>query len=535
MEQKSFKELKDVGRKGFVAELVNPFRIISRTECVEEEDLEMDLGSSAKFESQPLHSTPPNMFESSGKREKGDEQPGCSTWPTTAFEQQMIDPKIMARALAIAMEQARQKGTEEPKTVVSYQSSIEYDTAKILKYHIDELKQYMKGAEMPSKIKKLICREHCLFLHRENQQRCRGEKHEFYPSSVLKKQLACHLVSRFPDMADSDGGCHSLFHTKPRQGGSIVKCLEHINNKLVIPKEKRVKKKSVGKRKEGVRPEGQADVFAENVETLQHMTCGDPRVQSFMEATFVDRRAYIETKDSKAPTIVDILNKFHVLTKQAEIEMEFERMHPGASDAEFRKMFAKIAEAANVQHDDDLASLSSAILPKRCKKQLVERVESVQAMAEKNPALTIVKDIRCCENGKVPVEYKCWYKLRDKSISSAYKELDYLYELVSQVSFRGIMELEIISKMKVDELKDFLRLRGLKVSGRKEELIARVFVAHENNVPLVKSAEEVQQEVAMEYANKLQVEDETLPDPFQLQDGWIKEEDGDQIESASST
>eukprot|EP00794_Sanderia_malayensis_P013493 gene13493-biopygen10068 len=261
MEQKSFKELKDVGRKGFVAELVNPFRIISRTECVEDEDLEMDLGPSAKFESQPLHSTPPNMFE-----------------------QQMIDPKIMARALAIVMEQAQQKkGMEEPNEDYCV-VPVEYDTAKILKYHIDEeeLKQYMEGAEMPSKIKKLICREHCLFLHRENQQRFRGEKHEFYPSTVLKKQLACHLVGKFPDMADSDGGC---------------------------------------------------------------------------------------------------------------IEMEFERMHPGASDAEFRKMFAKIAEAANVQHDDDLASLSSAILPKRCKKQLVERVESVQAMAEKNPALTIVKDI----------------------------------------------------------------------------------------------------------------------------------------------
>ena len=64
------------------------------------------------------------------------------------------------------------------------------------------------------------------------------------------------------------------------------------------------------------------------------------------------------------------------------------------------------------------------------------------------------------------------------------------------------------------------------MSGRKEELIARVFVAHENNVPLVKSAEEVQREIALEYSNKLLIEGENLPDPFQVQDGWIKEEDG---------
>ena len=36
------------------------------------------------------------------------------------------------------------------------------------------------------------------------------------------------------------------------------------------------------------------------------------------------------------------------------------------------------------------------------------------------------------------------------------------------------------------------------MSGRKEELIARVFVAYEN-VPLIKSAEDVQQEIALEY------------------------------------
>ena len=54
-----------------------------------------------------------------------------------------------------------------------------------------------------------------------------------------------------------------------------------------------------------------------------------------------------------------------------------------------------------------------------------------------------------------------------------------------------VMEFDTISKWKIQELKSFLRLRGLNVSGHKEELIARVFVAHENNVPLIKSAEEV--------------------------------------------
>ena len=41
--------------------------------------------------------------------------------------------------------------------------------------------------------------------------------------------------------------------------------------------------------------------------------------------------------------------------------------------------------------------------------------------------------------------------------------------------------------MKVEELKNFLRLHGLKVSGRKEELVARVFVAIENNVQIVQT------------------------------------------------
>ena len=56
-------------------------------------------------------------------------------------------------------------------------------------------------------------------------------------------------------------------------------------------------------------------------------------------------------------------------------------------------------------------------------------------------------------------------------------------------------DIELIKSMKVQELKDFLRLRGLKVSGKKAELVARAFVAVENKVKTVKTAEEVQEEI----------------------------------------
>ena len=39
------------------------------------------------------------------------------------------------------------------------------------------------------------------------------------------------------------------------------------------------------------------------------------------------------------------------------------------------------------------------------------------------------------------------------------------------------MVYQLIEKMKFDELKDVLRLRGLRVSGKKSELVARVLVA----------------------------------------------------------
>ena len=43
---------------------------------------------------------------------------------------------------------------------------------------------------------------------------------------------------------------------------------------------------------------------------------------------------------------------------------------------------------------------------------------------------------RCCDCQKVPVEYKCPYKLRQKHIPESYKELDFLQETDGRIHLR---------------------------------------------------------------------------------------------------
>ena len=88
------------------------------------------------------------------------------------------------------------------------------------------------------------------------------------------------------------------------------------------------------------------------------------------------------------------------------------------------------------------------------------------------------------------------------------------------------MDYETISKMKVPELKNFLRLRGLKITGIKPELISRVLYAVENNIPILKTAEEIESQIKMEYEQKLHVENITIPDPFGISNGWKNEDEG---------
>ena len=84
----------------------------------------------------------------------------------------------------------------------------------------------------------------------------------------------------------------------------------------------------------------------------------------------------------------------------------------------------------------------------------------------------------------------------------------------------------MVNNMKVEELKCYLRLRGLKISGKKAVLVARVFSAMENNVMPIKTAEEVENEISQEYQNKLKLNDIEIPDPFKLEKNWLAEEEG---------
>jgi len=89
------------------------------------------------------------------------------------------------------------------------------------------------------------------------------------------------------------------------------------------------------------------------------------------------------------------------------------------------------------------------------------------------------------------------------------------------------MEYDMVSKMKVEELKMFLRLRNLKVSGKKVELVARVFSASEMNIQPVMNAAEVEEELMKEYENKLpKYGDVKIPDPLLLRSGWLTEDEG---------
>ena len=88
------------------------------------------------------------------------------------------------------------------------------------------------------------------------------------------------------------------------------------------------------------------------------------------------------------------------------------------------------------------------------------------------------------------------------------------------------MDYDLISKMSLEKLKNYVRIPVLKVNGRKNELVARVFGASGNGTKPIKTAVEVEANLKTEYLAKLKVEDRNMADPFKIPHGWMNEDEG---------
>ena len=88
------------------------------------------------------------------------------------------------------------------------------------------------------------------------------------------------------------------------------------------------------------------------------------------------------------------------------------------------------------------------------------------------------------------------------------------------------MDFDMFSKIKAKESNNNLRLRGLKVTGNKPVLAARAFSPFENNVAVIKTADEVEADFKQEYDGKLKLHEMNVPDPFKLNNGWLDEGEG---------
>ena len=87
------------------------------------------------------------------------------------------------------------------------------------------------------------------------------------------------------------------------------------------------------------------------------------------------------------------------------------------------------------------------------------------------------------------------------------------------------MDYNLISKMSLEKLKNYFRIFGLKVNGRKKKLVERVFTASENGVELIKAVVEDEADLETEYLVKMKSDNGNIPDPFKNPHGWINEDE----------
>ena len=90
----------------------------------------------------------------------------------------------------------------------------------------------------------------------------------------------------------------------------------------------------------------------------------------------------------------------------------------------------------------------------------------------------------------------------------------------------GDLSYDDFYRWKVPELKEYLRDRGLKTTGRKVELVALEYGANQMGVDTKRSSIEEKVKHKQEYSALLKMKnDDTIPDPLFLK-GWVSEQSG---------
>ncbi|XP_031557009.1 uncharacterized protein LOC116293689 [Actinia tenebrosa] len=83
-----------------------------------------------------------------------------------------------------------------------------------------------------------------------------------------------------------------------------------------------------------------------------------------------------------------------------------------------------------------------------------------------------------------------------------------------------------VAMWRVEALKEFLRKRNLKVTGKKQELVARVFAAFEQRIPISLQGASLVKQTKEEQSRLLTTDEGILPDPLTLKDCWFGEVKG---------
>ena len=88
------------------------------------------------------------------------------------------------------------------------------------------------------------------------------------------------------------------------------------------------------------------------------------------------------------------------------------------------------------------------------------------------------------------------------------------------------MDYEILEKIKVEDLKNYLKKDGLKETRTKKELVSRVFAASENGFEPVNEAVGLESNLITDYKNRLTIYDFPISDPFKIPHRWMEEDEG---------